>query len=98
MTLRRHTREVMEAVEAMTRLLQAPLAEVAPVDFAAMLQIAAFFHDLGKAASGFQEVLLWQGDPKARPKWGYRHEALSTAMLLASLPEKTDVVWKLRLL
>jgi CRISPR-associated endonuclease/helicase Cas3 len=73
----------MNAVSGLANALQAPLEQVTPSSFQDMLRIAAFFHDLGKAASGFQEVVTYQGDGK-RPKWGYRHEALSAAILLAS--------------
>lgn len=83
MTLRCHTEEVMAAVSGLVTALRVPLAQVTPTSFSDMLRVAAFFHDLGKAAFGFQKVVTHQGDGK-RPKWPNRHEALSTAILLAS--------------
>lgn len=83
MTLREHTRQVMEAAAALADALKTPLLEVTGDGFADKLRTAAFCHDLGKAASGFQEAVNFRGDPKKRPRWGYRHETLSTAILLA---------------
>jgi len=83
MTLRCHTEDVMQAVDALINALRYPLAEVTPISFADMMRVAAFFHDLGKAASGFQEVVTYHGSG-TRPRWNYRHEALSAAVLLAS--------------
>ncbi len=37
---------------------------------------ACWLHDLGKGASGFQDVLRG-----GRPSWGHRHEVLSLAFL-----------------
>ncbi|MDQ7041693.1 MAG: CRISPR-associated helicase Cas3' [Rhodothermus sp.] len=39
------------------------------------LFVAAWVHDMGKAARGFQEML------RGGPAWGYRHEVLSLAFL-----------------
>lgn len=85
-----HTREVADASLEMVHLLRAPLAELELRDLAATLRVAAFFHDLGKAAVGFQKMLRPNPDGTERPSWGYRHEALSTAMLLACLPSTWD--------
>lgn len=81
-----HTREVSEASLEMARLLHAPLDDLKMGELAATLRVAAFFHDLGKAAKGFQKALRPNADGTKRPSWGYRHEALSTAMLLWCLP------------
>ena len=85
-----HTREVSEASLEMSYLLRAALSEIGLVDLDATLRIAAFFHDLGKAAVGFQKMLRPNPDGTKRPSWGYRHEALSAAMLLACLPMNWD--------
>jgi len=82
-TLRRHTEEVVEAVSALLAALEKPLSEITSSTFSEMMRVAAFFHDLGKAAYGFQEVVTYQGDGQ-RPRWDYRHEALSAAILLAT--------------
>jgi CRISPR-associated endonuclease/helicase Cas3 len=82
-TLRRHTEDVVQAVSGLVAALRTTLAEVTPASFGNTLRVAAFFHDLGKAATGFQEVVTHTGD-EPPPRWGYRHEALSTAILLAS--------------
>lgn len=84
MTLRQHTDEVEHAVAELVAALQTPLDAVVLPTFASTLRTAAFFHDLGKAASGFQDIVTYRGDKEKRPRWGYRHEALSTAVLLAS--------------
>jgi len=83
MTLCQHTEQVIEAATALESALQVPLQEVTGDDFSQKLRAAAFCHDLGKAASGFQEAVNYRGDLKKRPRWDYRHETLSTAMLLA---------------
>jgi CRISPR-associated endonuclease/helicase Cas3 len=44
-------------------------------DLPSPLQVAARFHDFGKAADGFQQMLQLQG-----PVWGFRHEVLSAAI------------------
>lgn len=89
LSLRRHTEDVRGAVAALTEALKTPLTQVAPLGFDHMLQVAAFFHDLGKSAIGFQAVVTHQGEN--RPRWGYRHEALSAAILLATgLQECSD--------
>jgi len=45
-------------------------------DFWSHLFLAVFFHDFGKAASGFQRSLYGQ-------EWGYRHEIISAGFVLA---------------
>lgn len=82
-TLREHTSEVLTAAQALCAALQQPLREVAGDDFAPMLRAAAWCHDWGKAATGFQTAVTYKGDAKGRPRWGYRHETISTAMVLS---------------
>ena len=90
-TLQRHTEDVVYAVNRLTDALAAHVAPVTTPDFVKTLHVAAFFHDLGKAADGFQAVLTYNGDTQNRPHWGYRHEALSTAILLSTgLPAILD--------
>lgn len=48
------------------------------------LELAALFHDFGKAASGFQEMLQPDG-----PKWEFRHEVLS-AEIFRNLYDTSD--------
>ncbi len=85
-----HTREVSEATLEMAHLLEIPLRDLGLSDLAATLRVAAFFHDLGKAAIGFQKALRPNEDGTRRDRWGYRHEALSAAMLLWCLPPDWD--------
>jgi CRISPR-associated endonuclease/helicase Cas3 len=82
-TLRSHTDDVMAAVGGLVKALCSPLEEIVPPSFGDMLCTAAFFHDLGKAASGFQEMVCYVGGGN-RPRWRFRHEALSAAILLAT--------------
>src|SRR5579884_4448875 len=82
-TLHEHTLEVYAAVEQLTAALSLSLSEVVPEGFTEMLRYAALFHDLGKAASGFQDMVTAPKDKKA-PSWEYRHEALSAVLLLAT--------------
>lgn len=82
-TLCEHTNEVLAALDALCIALAVPLGKVAPPTFAKTLRVAAFFHDLGKIASGFQLSVTYNGS-LSRPRWGYRHEALSLAILLAT--------------
>jgi CRISPR-associated endonuclease/helicase Cas3 len=82
-TLRKHTEEVLEAVEGLISTIRDPLLALVPNSFVEMMRVAAIFHDLGKAAQGFQKSI--QGITNGLPsQWGYRHEALSAAMLLAT--------------
>lgn len=62
-SLRAHTERVVEAAEQ--------LRVVWPFLPATLIQ-AAWFHDFGKAADGFQKMLLPNG-----PAWRFRHEVLS---------------------
>lgn len=91
-TLADHTRSVLEATEIMfgkpgepTRLAECWLRffRLDAADFDAFYQnlwLAAAFHDLGKANSGFQAMMQKPGQPQA-----IRHEHLS-ALLLWSEP------------
>jgi CRISPR-associated endonuclease/helicase Cas3 len=64
--LRRHTDDVREALSRL-RLIW---PEIPPT-----LDVAAIFHDVGKAATGFQEMLKG-----SREDWKFRHEVLSAAI------------------
>ena len=61
--LRQHTRDVLLAL--------AELRAIWP-EIPACIDKAAIFHDVGKAASGFQSMLRGTGPP-----WHFRHEILS---------------------
>lgn len=61
--LRTHTKDVLRAL--------AELRNIWP-EIPACIDKAAIFHDLGKAASGFQKMLQESGSP-----WRFRHEILS---------------------
>jgi len=82
-TLKQHLKEVCHYVnsiiEAYTLVWRVVLNEDYVNQLAIALKIAALSHDLGKAAKGFQNAL---NDRKYR--WEFRHEVLSTALLLAS--------------
>lgn len=64
-SLRQHTKDVLRALQH--------LREIWP-QISPGLDGAAIFHDLGKAATGFQQMLNG-GD-----RWGFRHEVLSAAI------------------
>lgn len=51
------------------------------------LILAALTHDLGKAAEGFQQVLLHR-----TCRWEFRHEVLSAALLLASADPDDEMI------
>lgn len=88
--LRQHTDEVYTAVDQLMIALADPLSRVVPSDFMHRLRNAALFHDLGKAASGFQAMLTAS---KAQPaRWKYRHEALSTGIMLALQQDDQDML------
>jgi CRISPR-associated endonuclease/helicase Cas3 len=63
--LEEHTSDVLKALREI-RKIWAILPKI--------LDNAAIFHDLGKAASGFQSALL------NNSRWGFRHEVLSAAI------------------
>src|SRR5579862_23883 len=87
LTLRRHTEDVIRAVSGLASALGTYLTKATSSTFVDTLRVAAFFHDLGKSATGFQEVVTYTGKSPP-PRWGYRHEALSTAILLATGVER----------
>lgn len=86
LSLQQHTEEVVTAVEHLIGALQQPLMEVVQPELISMIQTAALFHDLGKAASGFQEMV----SAESPSRWSYRHEALSTAIALACLDDSDN--------
>jgi CRISPR-associated endonuclease/helicase Cas3 len=67
-----HSLNVARAATAICRRLPFPLEQ--REELARVLIEAGAFHDLGKAATGFQGMLRQQG------RWGHRHETLSTAI------------------
>jgi CRISPR-associated endonuclease/helicase Cas3 len=89
-SLRQHTEEVHHAVEQLMKALSAPLRKVVPPDFEEKLRHAALCHDLGKVASGFQSML--KASKGNRIRWEYRHEALSTGILMAILDAERDLL------
>ncbi|MBI4444429.1 MAG: CRISPR-associated helicase Cas3' [Acidobacteria bacterium] len=79
-TLADHTISCLNAAKALLTSLPLPDEAMEPLESQVLLAIA--FHDLGKAASGFQRVL--RGEQK---DWGgKRHEILS-ASLASSVPD-----------
>jgi CRISPR-associated endonuclease/helicase Cas3 len=48
-------------------------------DFWKELFLAICYHDLGKAASGFQEIMSCIAHQQKTSHWGYRHEVLSAS-------------------
>ncbi len=83
LTLRDHTLEVVRYVESVIHAYQpiwvALLDPQGAETLATALCLAAAAHDLGKATTGFQRSLT---DHSFR--WQFRHEVLSTALLLAT--------------
>lgn len=71
-TLFQHSVNVARTVQTICERLPLPIAERQAL--AKVLIEAGAYHDLGKAATGFQEMLRGNG------KWGHRHETLSTAI------------------
>lgn len=67
-----HLLNVARAATVICRRLPFPIEE--REELARVLIEAGAFHDLGKAATGFQGMLRHQG------RWGRRHETLSTAI------------------
>lgn len=82
-TLSEHTGDVANAVRGLVHAVQGSLCGLVPPSFAEMMVIAAIFHDLGKAAEGFQ-LSLKGATSGGSASWGYRHEVLSASILLAS--------------
>lgn len=82
-TLKQHLNEVAHyvdtVIEAYTSIWRMVLDEDCVNQLANALKIAALSHDLGKAAKGFQSALNG-----SKYHWEFRHEVLSTAILLAS--------------
>jgi CRISPR-associated endonuclease/helicase Cas3 len=76
--LRKHTDDVLAALCAL-RLIWPQIP--------ASLDTAAIFHDLGKAATGFQQMLLQSGN-----NWRFRHEVLSAEIFRQCYDVKEDDV------
>jgi CRISPR-associated endonuclease/helicase Cas3 len=84
-TLRQHTDDCLSVFRSVRQLFP-HLPNICGVpEFFEHLFYAIYMHDLGKAASGFQQVLLNGGI------WGYRHEILSAGYInsLSSLSEES---------
>ena len=77
-TLLEHTADVVNA----TRRLRAFWPDL-PIE----LEMAAQFHDMGKAASGFQKML------EGGERWDFRHEVLSAAIFAACF-DLDDPKWR----
>lgn len=75
-TLVEHTWQVLSRLADLIRLRPALPAQIGQPDLWLILFWAAFLHDFGKAAKGFQQVLRG----RAR-RWPYRHEVLSLAFI-----------------
>jgi CRISPR-associated endonuclease/helicase Cas3 len=78
-TLLQHSLNVARTVQMICERLPLPLAE--RQELVQVLIEAGAYHDLGKAATGFQEMLRGNG------KWGHRHETLSTAIVRIINPQ-----------
>ncbi|MCI0487771.1 MAG: CRISPR-associated helicase Cas3' [Blastocatellia bacterium] len=84
MTLRQHTNDCLSVFRSVRRLFPY-LPQICGVPkFFEHLFYAVYMHDLGKAASGFQAMLM------GGKAWGYRHEILSAGYInsLTSLDEE----------
>lgn len=75
-TLVEHTWQVLGRLADLIRLRPGLPERIGQPDLWQILFWAAFLHDFGKAAGGFQQVLRG----KAR-RWPYRHEVLSLAFI-----------------
>ena len=74
-TLREHTLQVVQRMGELKKRLPHLPNQLAIPAWWEVLFWAAWFHDFGKAATGFQVML------KGGERWGYRHEVLSLAFL-----------------
>lgn len=74
-SLAAHTRRVVEAASVLLAQRPAISSFAGHPCFTQWALLAAAFHDLGKAATGFQQMLL------GGPRWGERHEVLSVGFL-----------------
>ena len=83
-TLSAHLREVADYAHSLVEAYRPHLHQLLGDELAQRVEqglvLAALTHDLGKAAEGFQRALQ---DHRAR--WEFRHEVLSTALLLAMM-------------
>ncbi len=79
-TLPAHTQQVIERLRQLRRRLPDLEQVLALPGLWDALFAAAWVHDFGKAARGFQEML------RNGANWGYRHEVLSLAFLPWLLP------------
>lgn len=78
-TLLKHTDNVVKVINQICNSLPFPANDrELLLSVTAML---ALFHDIGKAATGFQNSLRGKG------KWGHRHEILSAAVTSIILPQ-----------
>ena len=74
-SLARHTRLVLSRLADFIQLRPALPSQLGVPRLWHILYWAAFLHDFGKAAAGFQSRL------RGGPKWRYRHEVLSLAFV-----------------
>lgn len=81
--LGRHLREVAEYARAIAEAYHMHWRKILGDEWAERVRqaavLAALTHDLGKAATGFQRDLQ-----TGKSYWGFRHEVLSTALLLTA--------------
>jgi len=87
-TLSQHLREVADYAYAIAQSYKHHWENLLGTELMAQvvkaLVVAALTHDFGKIAEGFQRSLQ-----EKKPRWEFRHEVLSAAILLASeLPEE----------
>ena len=78
-SLLEHSNNVVNIINRLCRSL--PLSVIQREQFCSTLSCIGIMHDMGKAASGFQDSL------RTQTKWGHRHEILSTAVASIILPE-----------
>lgn len=85
-SLATHTLAVLQRYEAWRQFLPHWPTLCGDSQLWPRLRLACLFHDLGKAASGFQSQVRPDGSP-----WGQRHEVLSLAFLDWAIPFSTDL-------
>lgn len=78
-TLLEHTDNVVKVIKQVCNNL--PFTASDREQLLSVSTTLALFHDIGKAASGFQDSL------KGKRKWGHRHEILSVAIASIILPQ-----------
>jgi len=76
-TIKEHTQQVLTIIKELSQIFNDVPRLVGREDFWKLVAIAAWLHDFGKIARGFQNMLKARGRP-----WLYRHEVISSSLSL----------------